>query len=80
MATMQFRVSNGEFINIVQALRRRHTTVEEIVGFCQDFMIDMENENILGFYDYELVVDEETIRLDANESEERLKKLVKSIP
>ena len=86
MATMQFRVSQDEFVRIVKALQQILETDEEdeekveiIISFFQEFMIDMDTEDVLGFYNYELVVDGETIQLDAEESNGRLKELVKAV-
>ena len=86
MATMQFRVSQDEFVRIVKALQQILETDEEdeekveiIISFFQEFMIDMDAEDVLGFYNYELIVDGETIRLDENEIDERLKELVKAV-
>jgi len=95
MATMQLRVLHEEFRQIVESLQREYVRgeirgtievletdeekVEEIVDFLQEFMIDMSNEEILGFYNYDLVLDEETIPLDAEESDKRLRELVKAV-
>ena len=57
MATMQFRVSHDEFARIVKALQQILETDEEdeekveiIISFFQEFMIDMDTEDVLGFY------------------------------
>jgi len=57
MATMQFRVSQDEFVRIVKALQQILETDEEdeekveiIISFFQEFMIDMDTEDVLGFY------------------------------
>lgn len=84
MATMQFRVSKDEFTKIVQALQKKFVICEIldiediIVDFLQEFMTDMGNEDILGFYNYELVLNGETIQLDSEESDRHLKELVKA--
>lgn len=84
MATMQFRVSKDEFTKIVQALQKKFVICEIldiediIVDFLQEFMTNMGNEDILGFYNYELVLNGETIQLDSEESDRHLKELVKA--
>ena len=69
MATMQFRVSQDEFVRIVKALQQILETgeimcelqgikkfesdedkFEDIIDFIQEFMIDMDTEDVLGFY------------------------------
>ena len=57
MATMQFRVSQDEFVRIVKALQQILETDEEdeekveiIISFFQEFMIDMDTEDVLGLY------------------------------
>jgi len=54
---MQFRVSQDEFVRIVKALQQILETDEEdeekveiIISFFQEFMIDMDTEDVLGFY------------------------------
>ncbi len=92
---MQFHISKDEFIKIVEALRQRRATdelqgtievlktdeekIKEVVDFLQTFMIDIENEAILGFYNYDLVVDREIIMLDSEDSDKDLKELVKTV-
>ncbi len=94
MATMQFRVSRDEFARIVKSLQRKYIigairgtidvletdeeAIERIADFFQEFMIDMEIECVMGVYNYELIIDGETIQLDAQESDGRLKELVKA--
>lgn len=93
MATMSFRVSKDELAVKVPRLRdmvsdqqlwhelceTEEEGVEAVVDFLQSFMIAMDNETALGHYDYELVVDGEAIPLDAEESDERLRTLVKDV-
>ncbi len=86
MATMLFRVSKEEFTKILAAIRKnpdikRLETDDEkneaIVSFLNEFMVDTDNEEVLGHYDYVLEVDGEVVLLDV-EDDERLKELVSS--
>lgn len=92
MVTIQLRMSQEEFIRIVEALQRRRVIgelrgtievlkteeekVEEIVEFLQDLMIDVDNEDILGFCNHELIVGGITLLIDVEGW--RLKELVKT--
>ena len=81
MARMTFEVSEKEFNENVKQLSLRlskkvQDPVNGIVTFFQNFMINMKNEEKLGYYDYELRVGERSISLDDPDSDLALKELV----
>ena len=80
--SLQRKCVIGEIMGELQGIKKFESDedkFEEIIDFIQEFMIDMDTEDVLGFYNYELVVDGETIQLDAEESNGRLKELVKAV-
>lgn len=87
MATMSFCVSKSEFRDMVRAIKgselvgklnTENPEIDTICDFLQGFMIEMENEMIIGHFDYELIIDGESISLDSAESDGRLKELIVS--
>ena len=81
MAKMVFSVSNDEFTEIVRRLDislpknkdednpvRSDDPIGDVIEFLHGFMIDMESESMLGYYDYELSIDEFSIPLDTLDS------------
>ena len=81
MAKMTLVVSRDEFDKMVSHLCKNLNgsdlePMNQIVDFFQSFMIDMGNESKLGYYDYELRVDDHSISLDNPDSEVELRGLV----
>ncbi|MDO8495973.1 MAG: hypothetical protein Q7S43_00775 [bacterium] len=69
MAKMTFAVSEKEFAEKVKQLSsclptKTKDPIDGIVNFFNSFMIDMENESMLGYYDHELRVGYQSIPLD----------------
>lgn len=84
MVTMSFRVTKDELGRFVRRLKqdaaileREEDEVDAVVDFLQAFLIDVDDELTIGHYNYELVVDNETIPLDDEASDELLRILVR---